>query len=190
MSSAAALDYRVQRAAKCILYREGRKKNLISTILKILSKRAQNSIANCNFFKVHNNYVMDSHCNYSHHAPKDLAMPLFTATIQQWTSTAPYTQGASSRSNLHAGCHWKEDNFAIYTLRLIIIRLKKWRKMRWKWHAANTYERSNMWNISSGQTYMLISGMTIQWIFRNRLCFFLTHCHIHLGISDMLVFHN
>jgi len=31
-----------------------------------------------------------------------------------WTQV--YTEGASSRSNLHAGCHWNEDNFAIYAL--------------------------------------------------------------------------
>jgi len=52
-------------------------------------------------------------------APKDLAVPLLTATIKQWTSKAHYTQGASSRSNLHAGCHWNEDNFAIYVLHLL-----------------------------------------------------------------------
>jgi len=101
-------------------------------------------------------YVMGSHSNYSHQAPKDLAVPLLTATIKQWTSTAHYTQGASSRSNLHAGCHWNEDNFAIYALRLIVSRVMKWRTIRWKEHAANTYERSNMWSISSGETYVPI----------------------------------
>lgn len=68
---------------------------------------------------------MGSHCNYSHQATKDLAVPLLTASIKQWTSTAHYTQGASARSNIHAGCHWNEDKFAIYALHLIISRVMK-----------------------------------------------------------------